>query len=236
MRVVTAGSGNYAFADTIRYNEANCKKYGYDFKVYDLGGLGFGTKVDDPRVQSKFRRVKSAMKPELLREAIATYDGPVAWIDGDATLIKPIDEVFNAEPWDVGITVRPKRTNKKTTYINAGVFFARQSGLGFVEEWIDAMPPVPDLDALTKPPNYSDQQTLENEILLPEIKEPLWDLTWETRMVRGYKVKFFPCEIYNNFWCIRSPHYELGPGKTKVIHFKGHRMHRLGDYHERFLR
>lgn len=237
MLIVTAGSDNYQFEKTIRYNKNKAKQFGYDFVVYDLGGLGFGKPVNDARIHSRFRRVKSTMKPELIHDAmISNKEKCVVWIDGDATLIKPIDEMEHEE-LDVGITVRLKGIMKKTHYINAGVlFFNGPKGVQFVEEWIDEMPAVPDLNIKIKPANYSDQQILEEKILLPAIQEPLWDLVGQVRGVRGFRIKFFPCEVYNNFWCIKAPAYDYGPGNAKIIHFKGHRMHRIDDYHERFLK
>jgi hypothetical protein len=226
MLIVTAG-------------QKKAKEFGYRFRAFDLGGLGFGDRIDDPRTMSRFRRVKSAMKPELIASVMAeTTETFVTWIDGDATLIRSIDEISEENSWDVGVTVRPKREKKKTHYINAGVMFFRSNNASwrFVEEWCQEMPPIPDLTSNEKPVNYSDQQTLEENILLQAINEPLWDLVGQVREVRGCKVKFFPCEVYNNFWCIKAPYYDHGPGKAKIIHFKGHRMHRIDDYHERFLK
>lgn len=235
MLVVTAGSGNYDFATTIKHTEKECARRGYDFRTYDLGGLGFGIQPNDPRVDSKFRRVKSAMKPELILNAM--YEQPrenIVWIDGDAALISDIHEVFWEENYDVGITVRPPRKNKKTHYINAGVLFFRagiESRL-FVEDWANAMPPMPRLDTEFKPKNYSDQQTLEEQLLLPNIEGPLWDQIGSIHTVHGARVKLLPCATYNNFWCMKAP--VQPPNGSKIIHFKGHRTHRLPSYLERF--
>jgi hypothetical protein len=174
------------------------------------------------------------MKPELILKTMYTTDMPIAWIDGDATLIDSIDEVFEDDSYDVGITVRPPRKNKKTHYINAGVLFFKnriESKL-FLEDWIDAMPPMPDLDTEFKPKNYSDQQTLEEELLLPNIEGPLWDQIGSVHTVHGARVKLFPCATYNNFWCMKAP--VQPPNGAKIIHFKGHRTHRLHPYLERF--
>ena len=152
-------------------------------------------------------------------------------------MIHPIDEIVEDLSWDVGFTVRAKRVSRKSNYINAGVCFFRQPAWRFVAKWIESFPPVPKLDHRPgeKHPSYCDQVILENEVLLPVIKDPLWDLVGQVREVEGARVKFFPCEIYNNFDCVKSPAYNKGPGKAKIIHFKGHRMHRIDDYHERFL-
>ncbi len=233
MLVVTAGSGNYDFAATIRYNEGECAHHGYDFRVYDLGGLGFGIQPDDPRCTSNVRRVKSAMKPELILETLYSTEQNVVWIDGDATLIDDIDEVFD-DTFDVGITVRPPRQRKKTHYINAGVLFFKnciESKL-FIEDWIDAFPPRPRDVTLVPPRDYSDQSTLEEKILLPNIEGALWDQIGSVHTVHGARVKLLPCATYNNFWCMKAP--VQPPNGSKIIHFKGHRMNRLRPYLERF--
>ena len=237
MLIVTAGSNNYPFHITIRYNEQKCKEFGYAFQVYDTGGLGFGTPVDDPRCESRFRRVKSAMKPELILDALTHTKEPlVVWIDGDATLIKPIDELLQDDSFDVGLTVRLKSSVKKTHYINAGVVMIKNNERGkqFVQSWIDAMPPVPPINTAVKPPNYSDQQTLEEKLLLPNITVVPWDAFLSVHTICGARVKLFDCERYNNFWIWNGEHYRA-PGETKVLHFKGHKMHRILSYDKEFL-
>lgn len=237
MLVVSAGSGNYPFHLTMRYCENKCYEYGYIYHPFDLGGLGFGLKMNDPRCESKFRRVKSAMKPELIEMMFDLGEETIVWIDGDATLIQSIPEIEADDSFDIGITVREKVNKKKSHYINAGVVFVKNNARArkFVDFWIASMPPLPDLDTMEKPSNYSDQQTLEEKILLPALDCPLWDLVGEIHEVMGVRVKFFDCETYNNFALIKAPRWEEGPGDTKILHFKGHRMHRIESYHERFL-
>lgn len=235
MLVVTAGSGNYNYATTMRYCEAECEKRGYGFRAYDLGGLGFGIPHDDIRCTSNFRRVKSAMKPELILDSIYNTTEDVAWIDGDATIIDDIHEVFDGT-FDVGVTVRPKRQNKKTHYINAGVLFFKnniESKL-FLGDWIEAMGPIPDFaNMTTKPEGYSDQATLENKILLPNIDGPLWDQIGSVHTVHGVRLKLLDCVTYNNYWVWREP--VPPPNGAKVLHFKGHKMHRITSYAKRYL-
>jgi hypothetical protein len=236
MLVVTAGSDKYDYATTMRYCEGECEKRGYGFRAYDLGGLGFGIEYDDVRCTSTFRRVKSAMKPELILDTLYNTDDDVAWIDGDATIIDDIHEVFDSS-FDVGITVRPKRQNKKTHYINAGVLFFKnniESRL-FLEDWIDAMGPVPDFHKMTvRPEGYSDQTILEEKILLPNIQGALWDQFGSVHTVHGARVKILECETYNNYWLWRQAHYGP-PNGTRVLHFKAHKMNRILSYAKDFL-
>lgn len=237
MLIVTAGSDNYKFHLTINYNLQKAKEFGYDTQVYDLGGLGFGEAIDDPRCQSRFRRVKSAMKPELLKKAMESDHRTIVWIDGDATLIRPIDEIEQDNSFDIGLTIRPKVNRKKSHYTNAGVVFIKnnEAGKQFVQTWVDAMPDVPDLNTATKPPNYSDQQTLEETLLLPNINVVPWDAFGTIHNVLGARIKFFECRKYNNFWLHKMEIWKAPDPDTKILHFKGYRMRRLKGYAEEFL-
>ena len=236
MLIVTAGSGDYNYWKTIRYNEARCIEFGYGIKIYDLGGLWFGEAVNDSRCESKFRRVKSAMKPELILKALNETDDDVTWIDGDAFLVRPIDEIEADTSFDIGLTVRPKRVNKKTHYINAGVIFVKNNpaGRGFVEAWIEAMPPVP-TDTTVKPKHYSDQMTLEETLVLPNIDVIPWDSYGSVHEVHGARVKFFECSKYNNFNLHLLAVWKGPDEDTKILHFKEHGMNRLNQYIEEFL-
>lgn len=224
MLVVTAGSHHKTYAKTIKFCEARCKEFGYKFKAYDLGGLGFGTPVEDARLASRHRTLRYAIKPELILDAMCnTQEEFVAWIDGDATLIGRIDELEADDSWDVGVTVRPPRKRKKSNYINAGVMFFKnciESKL-FLQDWIAAMGPPP-LEAEKDPgAAYCDQVILEEQILMPSIRTPLWDIIGETHTIHGARVKLFDCTQYNNYWFHRGKdRMEYSPD-TKILHFKG---------------
>jgi hypothetical protein len=238
MLIVTSGSDNFLYHITIEYNEKKCQEFGYDFRVYDLGGLGFGIPVDDHRCASRFRRIKSAMKPELILDAMnSTDEGLVVWIDGDATLIAPIDELLEDDSFDVGVTVRMKTMNKRTNYINAGVVIIKNNERGkkFVEDWIAAMGTCPPLeDMKTKPADYSDQVILEEKMLLPNIDVVPWDAFLSVHEVHGARVKLFDCDTYNNFWLWKGEFHQP-PNGTKILHFKGCKMHRITGYSKEFL-
>lgn len=238
MLVVTAGSGQYPYHLTIEYCRDRCEEYGYNFKVYELGGLGYGIPVDDVRcIDGISRLFRIALKPELILETLLeTEEKTVLWIDGDATLIKPVDELDEDDTWDIGITIRPARKRKKTEYLNAGIFFAKRNdaGIGFMQQWTDAMPDTPK-DLTVKPKHYCDQEVLEEKLILPAIDVVPWDAIGTVHKICGARVKFFDCEIYNNYAKTRVQRWAEGPGQAKILHFKGHRMHRLPEYRKEFL-
>ena len=206
MLCVTAGSKHRSFECTIRYCEARCKEYGYKLDVYDLGGLGFGTLIEDVMLTDH----RLFMKPVLiLKSMLATEEEMVVWIDGDATLIGMIDEVQDGT-FDVGVTVRPK-TDKKSNYINAGVVFFNNNDASkqFLRNWITAIEET-----------RSDQIVLE-EILLSAIGTPLWDIIGSVHDVGGARVKLFDCERYNNFMFRDESGDPTYDPSMKIIHFKG---------------
>ncbi len=237
MLVVTAGNTRYDYKKTILHCLEACERFGYKTRVYDLGGLGFGETVSDPRCGSRYRKIVNTMKPELILDAMrfADWNELVAWIDGDATLIAPIDEL-ECDAFDVGVTVRPKRVNRKTTYINAGVFFVRNNERGrwFVQHWISQLPVVEDVNPAKKPLGSGDQTVLE-EILLAGIDGRLpWDAFNTTHVVAGARLKILEGDVYNNLR-VHTPEVWEAPGRAKILHFRNHTMDSLDAYAKEFL-
>lgn len=222
MLIVTAGSRHKPYDKTIKFCQKKCEEYGYKFKVYDLGGLGFGTPVFDERLSSRFRTLRYAIKPELvLRSMNDTEEKLVVWIDGDATLIKHINELESDDSFDVGLTVRPRQNPQKTTCINAGVLFFKNNAASkkFLQDWITKMGPPP-LNTEADPKEYCDQHILEQKIVNPAIGIPLWDVIGETYNINGARVKLLSCIQYNNFMC--TSRNANPPGHdVKILHFKG---------------
>ena len=243
MLIVTAGCDNYAYYKTINYCKARAIEYGYSFVVYDFGNLGFGIPVDDPRCVSKRRAEKYSMKPKVILDAMNNTDEKtVVWIDGDAILVNPIDEINEDLSFDVALTVRPKRFNKKTEYINAGVVFLKNNKMAkaFVTKWIAAVPKMSKMFKINtvrkSPISYCDQKALEEKLILPNIEVVPWDaFNTVQKIICGINVKFLDCERYNN-WALVQKSVWKPPGKdVKILHFKGHQMHNLQRYHEEFL-
>lgn len=237
MLVVTAGNMKYDYKKTILYCSNMCESFGYEMRIYDLGNLGFGHKVDDLRCASTHRNIVYSMKPELILDAMnyAALNALVAWIDGDATLIAPIDEVETDMSFDVGVTVRPKVDRRKTPYLNAGVFFVRNNerGRNFTHHWIMQMPEIPPLHTRQKPRGYSDQVILE-EIVLSNIDVVPWDAFNTIHTVAGARLKILEGAVYNNLRVHDLKTWEP-PGNAKILHFRNHTMDRLDAYAAEFL-
>jgi hypothetical protein len=236
MLVVTAGNSRYDYQKTIRHCADACGVFGYEMRVYNLGGLGFGHPVSDPRVKSGHRDIVSYKKPELILDAM-DYAAPnelVAWIDGDATLIAPIDEL-EEDTFDVGVTVRPKRARRKTDYNNAGVFFVRNNerGRAFMQHWISLIPKTVVPDDQPKPVGITDQKFLD-EMMLSSMDVAPWDAFNTTHIVEGATLKILEGEVYNNL-DVHTPETWAPPGRAKILHFRNKTMANLDAYIAEFL-
>lgn len=234
MLVVTAGNNRYDYKKTILHCDAACDRFGYGMIIYDLGGLGFGRPVDHPRCTTQNRHVTAGLKPSLILDAMdhAEPNELVAWIDGDATLITPIDEL-EEDTFDVGVTVRPKVNRRKTSYVNAGVFFVRNNkeGRGFMQHWVSRMPENPTDHRKGK--CHTDQSVLE-DMLLSSIDVIPWDAFNTTHVVEGATLKILECAVYNNMR-VHEPATREPPGFARILHFRNHTMNRLDAYVEDYL-
>jgi aminopeptidase-like protein len=68
---------------------------------------------------------------------------------------------------------------------------------------------------------------------MPVIQAPIWDKVGSVYTIRGARVKIFDCVVYNNFYAWKAP--VSPPNGAKVLHFKGHKMHRIHSYSKEFL-
>ena len=213
MKILTAGNKN--FKPLILKSLEKIKEFNYESVVYDLGGLGFGKefKVDKkdfnrPRIQP----VPATFKPKIIKDCLSNMkkDRTLVYLDGDAFLMKNIDEI-EYDNYDVGITVRTEHEVKKyKNYrpkgsINSGVIFLRNTKIAmeFIDEWIDK--------ALEE---NSDQISL-NSLLGDCVDVLKYD---QTVRKDELKVKLFRTTIYNNYY----PNFDID--KTKIRHLKGSAM------------
>lgn len=131
------------FKDLIEQSVEHLEKLGYDYRVYDLGGLGHGHKVDVPEFDFTRKEgiVRCLYKPKMIRHALKQGDEFIVYIDADVFVKENIDEVKG--DYDIGVTKRRKaevtkyeNTSRVGKY-NAGVIFFNntEATREFVDEW-----------------------------------------------------------------------------------------------------
>ncbi|HEY4056161.1 MAG TPA: putative nucleotide-diphospho-sugar transferase [Kofleriaceae bacterium] len=219
----SAETDGVSFRDMIAASEAQAKKFGYRTMIYDLGGLGIGKpfSVDDEtfRTHGYYRKVssnyfsKALHKPDIVAACMAESDDFTVYLDGDAVLWKPIDDVVG--DYDIAVTVRHPRELKLMDkfikqnpeamgLINAGVIFFQPSDRvkRFLATWKER-----------SMEGGSDQLAL-NQLLGPD--SPAAVNTTQEKL--GLRVKYLPTDTYNFYY------FDYGnrplPDTVRVMHFK----------------
>ncbi|HVM61072.1 MAG TPA: hypothetical protein VMV72_09410 [Verrucomicrobiae bacterium] len=243
--IITAG--DWRFATLLEHSISAARKFGYDVQAYDLGNLGFGVPftVDDEHFRKHGYygnalpgedlnnpnrwRTRARFKPAVVRHALLTNPGRlIVWLDGDALLHAPIDEIAT-DDYDVGIPVRkitetwryPNTANHafqnatkfKVGEINAGVlfFWSTAPTAAFVERWSAMTDQIGnDQFALNKLVNPNDDR------LTGPASKRFVPFTPKLLKVAGARVKTFPYEYNWRRWP-RQPR----EGEAKVLHFCG---------------
>ena len=227
IRIVTGGC--FRYQDPIELSVEQCKKFGYEVEVFNLGDLEIEEatpwKIESEEFKEKgrYHRVpgvgwsaKSLFKPDVILEIAKKYpEDHLLWLDGDAILLEPIDEIFEGEPHDIGIVLRDKRDMQRAMHkrgewktflgiANAGViaFPAGEKRIELLESW---QREIGEAD--------SDQRAL-NAVCNPGGRERE-EGYWESGLfkIRGlseqYNFRYFP---------------ELPPKEAKVVHCVGLRF------------
>ena len=103
-KITTVIAGDANFKKYVDKAVAYSKNVGYNPVVYDLGGLGYGTPFN-ARVSPKVG-AKIPSKPGIIMETLKTVNEGdyVVWLDADALIEQPIDEIMF--DYDIGVTVR----------------------------------------------------------------------------------------------------------------------------------
>ena len=219
--MIVVSAGNKPFRRNLKESQSRIEEFGYTPLIYDLGGLGFGEtfEVKDESFQNDgFYHVlkgtkwktRALHKPDIILDALSRTEplSTVVYLDGDAFLVKPIDEIDDM-PFDVGVTVRregesedePLDSHKKVMgQVNAGVLFFRhtQRTLDFVGKW----------KSLT-------QQVGNDQLALCTLLNVNIELPRNGIILIGeLNVLTLPTDIYNNYY------EEDMSDEIKIIHMK----------------
>ena len=250
-RPILVTAGDWRYKTFIEQSVTAARKFGYEISVYDLGRLGFG--IPFTIADANFKRfgyygdampgtddknplrwrTRALFKPALVRHAITANPGRfVVWMDGDAMLNAPIDEIAT-DDYDVGVTVRritetwryPNAANHAFVHaakfqvgeLHAGVmFFAPTPAAGtFIEEWARLTDKLGnDQLALNKLTNPNDER------LTGPASERLVPFAPRILDAAGACIKTFPHEYNWRHWSGQATH----PARTqeaKILHFCG---------------
>jgi hypothetical protein len=209
MRIVTGGTAE--FRQFIELTQRACDRFCYECRVYDFGGLGFGTPM---HVTNKdFQNcVLDAMpsclfKPRVMKDALSERKGGItAWLDGDAVLLKPLDDLEEVA-FDIAVTLREAEMIGKAhpimNYLNAGVIFFRDTQ-EIVDEWERAAN------------KLGNDQLALNQLIGPGWTDQRWLASYHTVVPTQYgKALILPAAEWN-FSQFPRPF-----GAARIAHFKG---------------
>jgi hypothetical protein len=152
-----------------------------------------------------------------------TFKENFIFIDADAFLINPIDELLD-DSFDLGVTIRRKTelslSYNNCTVLNVGMLFffgGYEKNKTIIDAWRD------ELDITNE---VSCEQTALTRLLYkaePDIyndQNRTWKIRFESCVVR---IKILPCEIYNYNW-VEEFDPERDKNKVKILHFKSGRF------------
>ncbi len=178
------------------------------------------------RIEAGALRFQSILLHKILciqHCAARAGDTPLAFLDADAILIRPIDEMLDAD-YDVALTVvRPKEFNlgvDQCFAINSGVIFFGASSEArrlFIEAW---------WETATRSPEWMAGQTAITRILQragSDVFRPdhSFALSLEGTRIR---VKLLPTDRYNFFYLEEIAESSLDD--VRIVHFKARSRHR----------
>lgn len=147
MIVVTAGTLEYL--PIIEAQARKCREFGYEHRVYDLGGLGIGIRHEVspsdfvPRVNGDSlppATFKAALMARVMLEA--DQNELVCWLDADCLPLREFSPPGIMGGFDVAVTLRSAgeiglSNNPALDYLNSGVVMIRNTrgGRRFCTAW-----------------------------------------------------------------------------------------------------
>lgn len=205
MIVVTAGTFDYR--RIIEAQERKCAEYGYDHRVFDLGGLGIGKPFDVPPSDLEPQHWGHSLPAATfkVRLLIANFEEgkTICWIDGDCLPLLP----FTPDgEWDAAVTLRPLREiglsgHRSMDFLNAGVVWVRSAA--FLNEW------------QSRAVRLNTDQDGLNEVVAAGYSKAQWrDAMGRTiTSPDGFRVKILDASDWNR--------WNLPPkADTRILHFK----------------
>lgn len=136
MKVITAA--DCRILDWYQLWREAVERVGFDWTVYDLGGLGAGKLWSIP-VGDLERGERNCppctFKPSVILDALREWNEPILWLDVDAVLLRRFDPREAFGTCDVAVTVRPDWCDLPWIgSINAGVVYVASES--FAGTWL----------------------------------------------------------------------------------------------------
>lgn len=182
----------------------NINEFGYDYTIYDLGGLGFGPKINVKKENLDYNTFPPCLfKPKIILRQLNRIEKNklVIWLDIDAIIEDNISELKN-DDFDLAFTRRRDTEINKFNdtihgIINAGVCLFRNNSnvINFVNKWKE----------LSEELN-NDQKAL-NKMLINDIN------------TENLNINYYSTDEYNNYYFDNT--------KGKIVHYKGGLKERL---------
>jgi hypothetical protein len=213
------------------YSAARAIDLGYAVRLFDLGGLGCGERIESNK--GDFKKTPhvgylASFKMDIVARVLEDYEH-VVLLDADASLEGFIDPVFEEE-FDLGLTLRPLNdqgllrsehfdSNNSLCerygagYFNTGVMFFKRSPttLSFVETWRESSFDI-----------GSDQAGM-NRLVTPYMSDwdPWTDPAPPKFVTTPYgRVRVFDMDTYNNTLGGTACRSHLEEPLPKILHWK----------------
>ena len=140
--VVTAGTAEYK--PIIEAQARKCREFGYEHRIYDLGGLGIGIPYQVPASDLKPTVNGDSLPPATFKAALvmealqAAQPGEtICWLDADCIPVKTFHplSMVDENPADAAVTLRQASeiglsNNPALDYLNSGVVWIRNTMKG----------------------------------------------------------------------------------------------------------
>ncbi len=194
----------------------------------ELKSINSQLQESKPNAESKKREYLLNQKPFCILDCAKRIDKNLIFIDGDAVIINPIEEIFDME-FDIGVTMKSRydiMNAKKYSIrgeINSGVIYFKtdsNSIQGFVEKWIKELNLIKQINTGMKNREYNEQTALT--LIVEKEDKNIYNNYYNKGVItinnKVLNVITLPCKVYNMYKLDK-----LYKKNVKVLHFKGRR-------------